>query len=144
MSNPRIGRKILEERQAMSEEIRVKEQESVSEITIEQAADVMMSYLPPDTQFRIREARESLQLPLWQHFLGLVMNTVDRQQIYAPHILSSWEGGEKPSNDRVCKECGSGFWSRFSQALYCCPPCFFKKGLHADDCPTKEYVPSGV
>lgn len=93
----------------------------------EEAAEVLMGYLPKDTVERIREARESFQIPIWHLLLGYVMKCRDREEIWSPLILSMWENGLPASSPRPCKSCGHMFVGPVPEAAYCCTPCFFGK-----------------
>ena len=105
----------------------------------EQAAEVLLPYLPEDTQLLIKEAQVAAGVPLWQMFLGYVMIVSDRAELFAPYLLAAWEAGKKPNEARPCGTCGGLFKSRFAQAKYCCAPCHFNKLVefgHTSDCPT--------
>ena len=113
----------------------------------EKAAEVLLPYLPEDTQMLIREAREAMQVPLWQMFLGYVMIVSDRSELFSPFLLAAWEAGKKPNEERPCGTCGGMFRSRFAQAKYCCAPCHFNKLTafgHTSDCPTGLGVAKGI
>jgi len=113
----------------------------------EKAAEILIPYLPEDTQMLIREAKEAMQVPLWQMFLGYVMIVSDRSELFSPFLLAAWEAGKKPNEERPCGTCGGMFRSRFAQAKYCCAPCHFNKLAafgHTSDCPTGLGAAKGV
>lgn len=133
MAQPKIGRKVWEEK--MAEKARIEVAPPVPEpLPQERAAEILMGFLPEDTQIFIREAVGNMQLPLWQVLLGYVMRCADRQELFTPHILSAWEGGRRPSTVHACERCGFEFKSKFPDARYCCNRCFFQKGGHSEGC----------
>lgn len=139
MPVPKIGRRSTEnfeelESQALAKGTVVEDEDSRGV-----AADLLIAYLPESTQEMIAEAAKALALPRWQMLLGYVMRVYDRSEMFAPYIMASWEAGGKPNTQRPCSSCQRLFLSRFPDALYCCPPCYFGKlneQGHADDCPS--------
>ena len=106
----------------------------------EDAALLLLEFLPEEAQQLIREAQQSQNIPFWRMLLGFVMQSVDRAEVFVPYQLSAWEFGGKANAPRPCKTCGQPFVSRFPNAAHCCPNCFFDKLSdrgHSDDCPTR-------
>lgn len=147
MGTPKIGRKLSFIKQPVETRewipVENKQVVGVSEVQEEYdpevAAEILMEYLPEDTQMLIREAQQGQQVPLWQMLLGYVMIVSDRAELFAPYILASWEAGKKPNEPRPCETCHVEFRSRFAQAKYCCATCHFGKLAefgHTADCPT--------
>lgn len=139
MPQPRIGKKVWEEKMASRTEVEATTPPSL-QLPHEYAADVLFGFLPDDTQMFIREVVTNMQLPLWQVILGYVMRCADRQELFSPHILSAWESGRRPSIAHPCEHCGLEFISKFPDAKYCCNRCYFKKGGHSEGCPVKPVV----
>lgn len=109
---------------------------------LDAACEVLMEYLPVETQERIREAKEGRDVPLWHMILGYVMRCRDREEVWSPHLLSMWDNGLPASAPRPCKNCKKMFTHRFSEASYCCDHCAFEKipeKGHTTDCPTRTY-----
>lgn len=98
-----------------------------AEVTPEQAAEVLMEYLPAYAQERIREASSDMARPLWQMLLGYVNRVAEMQQLYNPFILDGWQTYNKPTGPRICKGCGLMFTSRWPDAAICCNACAFDK-----------------
>ena len=116
---------------------------STVKMDINEAAKLLMEFLPQETQDRILEAREGFKVPLWQMLLGYVMKCRDRDEVWSPHLLSMWEDGLSPNAPRPCKTCGQTFKSKFPEAMFCCNPCHFGKIAelgHAPTCPTRSSV----
>jgi len=110
-------------------------------VELEKAAELLMRYLPDETQVLIREAHEQLKLPFWQMLLGYAMRARERDEVFWPVILSMWENALPADAPRPCATCGSIFRSKFGDGLYCCNPCFFGKLSvkgHAEECPTRK------
>lgn len=105
------------------------------------AASILVDYLPDDIKRDIQEAVDAVQIPLWQMLLGYAVRCWDGKLLYAPFLLSSWEGGIKPSSNHRCESCGRMFYSRFPDARHCCDRCTFGKLEtmgHAENCPVLE------
>ena len=133
MAQPRIGRRLVEEKQT------IELKESV-ELSPEDAAEVLLEYLPTDVQMAVREASDNMKLPLWQVILGYTIKVAERFELFSPIILSSWETGSRPNLPRPCGTCGVEFTSRYPDAKFCCSHCFFghlDKSGHTKDC----YIP---
>lgn len=110
------------------------------EPTVDEAAEVLMTYLPTDAQIYIREAAQNMRLPVWQMILGYTVKAAERSELFSPIIMSSWETGGRPNLPRPCGSCGEEFTSRFPDAKHCCTPCYFKKldeFGHDADCPVR-------
>lgn len=146
MSNPRIGRRVMEEHRALERNVASQitpstpiEEEIIAEIppqnvdaTVrddpEAAGIELLKYLPEDVQLLIREASNHIALPIWQLLLGYTMRMHEMGELFVPYILAAtWEAGRKANEPRTCKACGLQFISRFPTADYCCTPCHFMK-----------------
>jgi len=105
----------------------------------ELAGHALLQYLPEDVQNLIREASDSMALPIWQLLLGYTMRMHEMGELFVPCILAAtWEAGMKANEPRRCQTCQLSFTSRFPSAAYCCTPCHFGKLEqfgHAKDCP---------
>ena len=140
MPVPRIGRVFTESRDVENKTVTVTSDAAVA-VTPDAAAEVLMEFLPMDTQTLLREASEHMVVPMWQMLLGYVMRCHDGALMYSPFLLSSWETGGKPNKPRPCKGCGELFSSRFPDAAYCCNACAFEKLEvfgHHEDCPVRR------
>lgn len=94
----------------------------------EHAAEVLMTYLPPESQEKIRQAQHDMVKPLWQMLMGYVMVQVDKEEIWAPYILSQWETNVASLKPKPCGKCQGLFLNpRFPDAQYCCGNCYFDK-----------------
>ena len=106
----------------------------------EEAAELLLCYLPEEVQRLIREAAQTKAMPMWQLLLGYTMRCSEWGELFSPYVLPAWVKGEKPGALHTCKTCGQLFESRFQSAAYCCTPCHFGKLAthgHATECPTK-------
>lgn len=115
----------------------------VPEITEEDAAELLVSYLPEEVRSLIQEAAQTKAMPVWQLLLGYTMRCSEWGELFSPYVLPAWVKGGKPGALRACKTCGQTFASRFPSATYCCAPCHFGKlGTfgHATECPTKGVI----
>lgn len=106
-------------------------------VTPDEAAEVLLTYLPEETQMLIREAQHGMAKPLWQMLLGYVMRCRDNQHVWFPFFLSMWDSGLPATEPRPCGTCGQPFKGPVAEARYCCAPCFFGKLAefgHSDAC----------
>lgn len=142
-----IGRKFIKPAEVTPPPVVESEPEAVAANPIwfsprgpEDAAEVLMKYLPEETQGLIREAQGNRQVPLWHMLLGYVMNASEQSELFNPYVLAAWDAGVGPNESRPCKTCGLPFRSRFPGAQYCCNPCACGKDKHLEDCPTRVMV----
>ena len=115
-------------------------EEAVSQA--EDAAELLIQFLPKEAQSLIQEARQSRGVPLWHMLLGYVMRSADRAELFSPTILPVWESGGRADTPRPCRSCGELFQSRFPEAAFCCNACACEKLSvrgHSDGCPAVEF-----
>lgn len=116
--------------------------------TVERLEEAMrqgIRYLPGEVRNLVLEASATLGTPVWQLLLGYTMRCSEWGELFAPYRLPAWEQGGIPDAPRPCQTCGRTFVSRFANATYCCPKCFFGKVTeqgHAEDCPTRTALAS--
>lgn len=113
--------------------------------SMDEAADLLCSFLPADVRERLDEQGTYHSKPRWQVLLGIVIRVVvDRPDLLAvPYFLGTWSEAVRPHDARPCKTCGTPFVSRYPDAQYCCDVCYFGKlgeKPHAETC----YITVGV
>lgn len=105
-----------------------------------QAAELLMQYLPSVMRELILEAQRTLSKPLWQMLLGYVVRSYDRMELFHPYLLSQWEYQRPWVDERKCERCGELFSPPVPDGAYCCNNCFFGKlddRGHSDVCSTR-------
>lgn len=132
MPTPKIGRR-LDKEEAVDVKV---------EVTPEEAADLLLQYLPADVRGPLLSVAESIPLKPWKLMLGYLIRYVSMgRHLYNPAVLDAWEEGRRPDDPHPCRSCGEMFKSRFPDAAHCCNPCVAGKLTtlgHADTCPTRS------
>ena len=140
MAIPRIGRSIDVDKVAAGLGAEHMGSVAVRPMTVDEAGELLLTYLPEDTQVIINEAAVTLGYPVWQMLLGYAMKTAERFELFSPIMMGTWQDGGRPNLPRPCGTCGIEFSTRYPDGKYCCELCFFQKGGHTKDCPTQVKV----
>lgn len=147
MARPKIGRESverMEQQKHVGEEITL----SAEDFSPEDAAEMLIRFLPEPHQEKIHEVAVLHGKPVWQVVLGYVHKISEWGQLFSPAYLSQWDDNQPVATDRVCQTCRAVFVSPTPDGLYCCQNCYFgkleqQKG-HAADCGIpKDAVISG-
>ena len=109
-------------------------------LSVEQAGEELVSYLPDYVGDLIREYGRESGRPIWQILLSYAMICYEQAQTFVPYVLPQWETGGRANTPKMCRNCKGSFTSRWPDAQVCCNACSAGKGGHSDGCQLKEKV----
>lgn len=152
MATPRLGQRVVEEvqeRKAAGPEPDLTPDVIVPEpeprvMDPNEAADLLLKYLPSYVQEIVLEVRDTLRQPLWCCLMGYTMKVADWGELFSPRILGEWSAQLPSQSERVCQKCERVFHSPVPEGMYCCARCYFGKEGHSPECLIPNIHPKAV